>query len=394
MDNQNANGGFSPNPNNFPGQFGSYDPNAGQKSGEQPAENTASSADANTPNTQPKDAADFIVRPLENVRTRSLVESPREVSAEELAKAQAYQQELARQERVYKTKKRAEKTGVYVGLGIFGIIFVVAIIFVVVGVLGGGYGFGNNIRGGESEEDKKLSVIDGYQCTTAKCQRMDDLPDGRILLRDNEYFIYNKASGETTLTTIENQDYNSIKSFSWGGKIYAIVYPTTEKKGLFSIDENRLVVDYAYDEFYTEASNSAYNEMTWAEGKYIIARKDSPVEYSALDLSTGQSVLRASSRVFIHDGFFIALNSDGSRLVYRAGEGSAFLVLESTEKLYTRDGVLVRVEADGGLTYYNTAGEEVYDDNVGFADSLDEYDSDQIPSIIARDNRFYSIPGN
>ncbi len=391
MDNQNANGGFSPNPNNFPGQFGSYDPNAGQNI------NNGASAQATNAKEQKSEAQtnDFVVRPLENARTQSLVESPREMSSEELAKAQAYQKELLRQERAYKTKKKAEKAGVYAALGIFGLILVGVVVFVLVGVIGGGYGRGKIIEGGGNEEEQKLSVIDGYQCKTTKCARMDDLPDGRILLRDNDYYVYNKNTQEATLTAIESQDYNSVKTFKWGNKIYAVLDPNTEKSGLFSISDNRMAVTYLYDEFFTDIENTdIYGEMAWVTSQYIIARTASPAQYYVIDLLTGQSVLRGSSKVFMHDGFFIARESNGERRAYLSGSTNAFLVVKSGEKLFTRDGILLYYSETGQLRYFARNGQEVSDYRGTFIEELLRVDSRYIISTIEGNNAYYKIPGN
>lgn len=434
MDNQNANGGFSPNPANFSGQFGSYDPNAGQQpitSGQinqapnapidpttgivMPQANygqaltapestptqTSTEAPATPVETAPepeKNPADkFIVKPnLINLQTKSMVESQREMSADELAKANAYAAELKRQEKAAQRQKAAKRVGVYVLLGAFGVAFLGVVVFLLVQILNTSSG-GIIIGDGEGGGDKiKLNVIDGYQCKTEKCVRMDDMPDGRIILRDEGYIIYNKQDSTTTPTTIEDQDYNSIKSFTWGKKTYAVVDPSSGKSGLFSISDNRMVVDYHYDKFYIDPKDDTiYGDMAWITDQYIIASTASPKEYNVIDLLTGQSVLRGSERVFMHDGFLIGYEANGERRVYTPGSSNAFLIVKNTDSLFTRSGVLIHyASANKSARYYGSDGKIMATNKISFWKEISRLSREALLAELKGNNKFYKIPGN
>lgn len=444
MDNQNANGGFSPNPANFPGQFGSYDPNAGQQpitSGQLDATksapidpvtgivmpqanygktaltaadipmqqeqatpmesptNTATSPEAAPIPEAPSEKApieNFIVKPnLVNLQTKSLVESQREMSADELAKANAYAAEVQRQERQAKRQKAAKRIGVYVGLGAFGLIFIGVLVFLIVEILNtsnGGIGTNSNTGGGQAS---KLNVIDGYQCKTENCKRMNDLPDGRILLRDQGYIIYDKKDATTTLTAIDDQDYNSITSFTWGEKTYAVIDPVSDKSGLFSISDNRMVISYRYDKFYTDINDSnIYGDMAWVTSQYIIAYTSAPSEYHVVDLISGQSILRGSSRVFMHDGFFIGYEGE-ERRVYTSGADSAFLVVGSNDYLFTRDGILIIYKPQTyQAQYYDASGKLAYNVSLPFWSEINRVYRDALLAEFKGNTKYYKIPGN
>lgn len=435
MDNQNANGGFSPNPANFSGQFGSYDPNAGQQvisSGQNtpqsapidpttgvvmpqanygqaitaPIEPIPAQPEAQESTLQPtvetspqsENSADkFIVKPnLVNLQTKSLVESQREMSADELAKANAYAAEIQRQERAAKRQKAAKRIGVYIALGIFGITFLGVLVFLLVQIVNTSRG-GIQIGDQQGDGDKiKLSVIDGYQCKTEKCTRMDDMPDGRIILRDEGYIIYNKQDSTATPITIDDQEYNSIKSFNWGKKVYAVLDPVSDKSGLFSISDNRMVVDYHYDKFYTDPKNSdIYGDMAWITDQYIIASTSSPNEYSVVDLLTGKSILRGSERVFMHDGYFIGYEANNERRAYTSGSSKAFLIVKDGDNLFTRNGILIYVSGNGNMVrYYDANGSIVPANKISFWSEISRLQREKLVAELKGNNKYYKIPGN
>lgn len=432
MDNQNANGGFSPNPANFPGQFGSYDPNAGQQ--------TISSGQLNPTQNAPIDPTTGVVMPqanygqaiiapvqeaqnpapatpeptiaprdqlaeqrpedkvivdpnLINLQTKSLVESQRESSADELAKANAYAEELKRQERIAARQKTAKRAGIYAALGIFGLAFLGVVGFLLLQIL-------NTSKGGvqtggvaEEQGEVKYNVIDGYQCKTDKCARMDDLPDGRILLRDEGYIIYNKQDSTSTSTTIEDQDYNSIKSFTWGSKIYAVVDPVSDRSGLYSISDNRMVVGYQYDTYYTDVNNEEiYGDMAWVTDQYIIASTSSPKEYSVVDLLSGQSILRGGEHVFMNGGFLFGYEANGERRVYAPGSSSAFLVAPAGDALFVRDSILIYYAASGNVRYYNTSGQTARTSDIGFWEEIRRINRKELLAFLNGNSKYYKIP--
>ncbi len=438
MDNQNANGGFSPNPANYPGQFGSYDPNAGQQtisSGQLEAANhppvdpvtgavmpqanygnalhepepVATPEPTPTPQEAPTEPVippapegkapieNFIVKPnLVNLQTKSLVESQREMSADELAKANAYAAEVQRQERQAKRQKTVKRVGLYVGLGTFGLVFLGVFAFLLIEIFNtstGGVTPGDPTGGGTTAS---LSVIDGYECKTTECKRINDLPDGRIIIRDNGYHLYDKQNSTTTLTAIDDQEYNSITSFTWGEKIYAVIDPISDRSGIFSISDNRMVVDYQYDQYFTDVTNNdIYGEMAWVTSQYIIAKNSAPDEYHVIDLLSGQSVLRGSARVFMHDGFFFGYETGGERRVYTKGASTAFVVATANDHIFTRDGILIVYKTQNKhARYYNSEGKEIYSTGIPFWTEINRLWGDNLLATYKGSASYYKIPAS
>ena len=282
-----------------------------------------------------------IVHPqnYENVQTQSKVESAREDADRELAKIKAYNEEMLRRQRADERKVKAKRTAIFLMIGAIVLIFVVVLVWVVVNALMTVNTPPAPSEKSEEEQVVKYDVVDGYQCKTQKCYMVTELPDHRYLVRDDNFFIYNKTTGDITATTVSNQEYHSISAFTWGESILLELDPESESSGLYSVTENRLITGYAYDSFYKDIKDDVYKEMNWVYGQYIIARANG--SYRLVRLVDAKEVVRGNLGVFIYDQFLFDYESDGVRHLYTmdgnkfktTNQGSALFVNNKTHCL-------------------------------------------------------------
>jgi len=165
---------------------------------------------------------------LVNVQTQSIVKSAREEAEQELAQVKAYNDEMLRRERAAEGVNTAKRTG----LLIFGIILGVAVVGVIIWLVVSAIIFAQHPVDPTDlppeEDPAKLGEVDGYKCKTANCEKVVDLPDGRIIIRDTSYYIYDLEEKVATLTTIENRDYHAITPFYWGKRLLAELDPESD----------------------------------------------------------------------------------------------------------------------------------------------------------------------
>ena len=306
--------------------------------------------------------ANVVVQPdsYVNVQSRSMVETTREEASKELEEIKAFNKELERQEHLQENKNKAKHVIVFTLLGIFG-----AIILVVLGWMA--YNTFIAVRPIAPPEEKeeggsetKYDTVDGYQCETTNCYKAAELPDGRILIRDTDFYVYNTEEKKAVLTTIENQEYHEIRPFTWGGKPYLVLDPESSKSGLFSIDDNGLTVSFKYDSFYTDINDDVYREMKDAEGQYIVAKLGN--YYRLVRLYDGQEMISGAERVFVHGEFYVSFEQNGERRLYD-NSGHQIKVIASGNHLYINGAYAVDVKPTNAKSYtftiYSSNGETV-----------------------------------
>lgn len=325
----------------------------------------------------------------ENQRSQSVIYSQREITEQQLAEVRARNEAALREQQRLATEEKVERVGFKTGVAIFiAVIVVVAVILVAVII--------SSIRKPvappeDPPEDPPmaLSTVDGYSCETQLCGKVTDLPDGRIILRDENYYIYDTKTKERSSTTIDAQDYIDVYSFSWGGKIYVTLDPTTNNTALYSVDENRYVVSYEYDNYYTNINDSVYDEMHQIEGSYIVAKVGGTLKI--VNLTTGQPVAKGTSRVFTHDGYYFGYE-EGNRIYIYTQTGKVITTITQDEenRIYTREGRLIVVKEKFDVRLYGQSGEELGDDAI--ANEIFEYGNDDYLAYINGNNKFYKIP--
>ena len=381
MDNQNANnGGFPQNPN------------PPQNNNQQP-----------TPNQNANN--------LENVRTQSVIESAREVAEKELAAQQAYNLQVLKAQQAAARREEEKHIAVKVALAIFGVIIAIALIWLVIEVIkilntGSRSDGCVNSDGTISKSccDRAeykdhascqdvidpLPTIEGYKCTQKDCKKMADIvKNERMIIRDKSYIIYDAKKNSTTTTTIDNSiDYTSMSVFEWGkGKYYAILKPSTEESGLYSISDNQQVIPNKITRFYHDINHKAYNGMKDVLGKYIIVRESS--QYRLYDIITGKELANASDGIFTYGKYIMAYHEGGIRRVYNFDKRQIALV-NPGEEVYMRSGYMV-VSGKSFYVYDNLGNRQNASKNSVYQDILKQKASERA-NYLKKSKNYYHMP--
>lgn len=327
---------------------------------------------------------------LQNVQTQSVVKSTREEASEQLAAINARNAEIARQQKLAEDAAKAKRTIIYIILGLFFAAILGAAIWLAVNAIIASQSGIAPAASVEQQQKQKYGTVEGYKCKTDKCVKTVDIAEKQILIRDGaSYYLHNTESNETLLTTIPEQDYHSVTPFVWGGKTYAILDPEAAQSGLYSISDNRQVADFAYDEFYHDINSAEYSDMTWVEGKYIVAKSNGLL--SLIQLGTGKVVIQAQKRVFIHDDFLFSYESDGSIRVM-AQNGTQFLVARGDINMFTNGTYLLFFNEKKGVTFYSKDGQATKDkDLTQYLSTFNK--QDPIP-ILDQNPSYFHIPAN
>lgn len=381
-------------PDTYVGGTG-YAPNADQTKPEDNTDDLQKIAEGADPEAVKKAAEEAkqanAYNPLdyENQRSQSVIYSQREITEQQLAEVRARNEAALREQQRIATEEKVERASFKTGVAIFiAAIIVVAIVLVIIII--------SSIRPivpppePEPEDPPMaLSTVDGYSCETQTCGKVTDLPDGRIILRDDNYYIYDTKTKQRDSTTIDAIDYIDVYSFTWGGKTYVTLDPTSNYTALYSVEENRYVVTYAYDKYYTNINDSVYDEMHQIEGSYIVAKIDKTLKI--VNLTSGQPVAKGTSRVFTHDGFYFGYE-EGNRIYLYTQTGKTITTITQDEenRVFTRNGRLVVVKEKYDVRLYDQAGEEIGDDPI--YDEIFDRGNDDYLSYIINTKSFYQIP--
>ena len=244
---------------------------------------------------------------LENVQTQSVVESAREEAEKELEQVRAYNEALVRQQKAQENATKAKKTSVTIFGVIIFIVLLGVIAWLVVNAIILAQGPAGPGKDSEVIDPAQLAEIDGYKCTTTNCAKVVDLPDGRIIIRDTAYYIYDLEEKEATLTSIEEKDYHAITPFYWGDRLLAELDPESDASALYSITENRALTSYNFDTIYRDINDDVYKNQTSIKGSYI---KD-PVSLQ-LDVDFAEKNLVANGKIKTRNDN-IALNASAPK---------------------------------------------------------------------------------
>ena len=233
---------------------------------------------------------------LENVQTQSVVESAREEAEKELEQVRAYNEALVRQQKAQENATKAKRTSVTIFGVIIFIVLLGVIAWLVVNAIILAQGPAGPGKDSEVIDPAQLAEIDGYKCTTTNCAKVVDLPDGRIIIRDTAYYIYDLEEKEATLTSIEEKDYHAITPFYWGDRLLAELDPESDASALYSITENRALTSYNFDTIYRDINDDVYKNQTSIKGSYIIVKGSG--NYRMINVATGTEVVRGTNKVY------------------------------------------------------------------------------------------------
>ena len=327
----------------------------------------------------------------ENVQTQSMVMSTREEANGQLAEIEARNAEIARQQKLAEDARKAKKTGLYI---------IVAIIFIAI-IVAGGWLIFNAILAGQKtvtpeviDDDDggetKYGRVEGYKCTSDQCEKVADIDEKKIIVRDaNKFYIYNKNSKKTSLTTIASKVYHEITIFQWGNKTLAVLDPESGQSALYDITSNRQVTSFAYDEFYMDINSDAYKDMTNLVSGFIIARNGTSLRL--IDLASGSEKIRSDKRVFIHDNFYFTYENDGSIRAYTDTQ-KQIVIIAAAETAFIKNNTLIVMKANGTFATYDVSGTK--DTKSDLYKTINKMQSKNRLSSLSSDSSFYRVPAN
>ena len=337
-----------------------------------------------TPDIPPENAQD---PNIVNVQTQSIVESAREEAEKELEQVKAYNDEMLRRERAAEAANTAKRTGLTIFGIILGIAVVVITIWLVVNSVILAQGPADPGEKPPEADPDELSVIDGYKCTTTNCEKVVDLPDGRIIIRDTNYYIYDLEEREAILTTIENRDYHAITPFYWGERLLAELDPESDPSAIYNISENHATTGYNYDAIYHDIEDEVYKDQKHVLGKMIIVKGSG--SYRLIDLTTGSEIVRGSNKVFTHGNFYFGYEA-GNEIRAYTGTGKQFKAAKENERLYVKDKYVVYLNDKDSFEVYDEQGVKMGPkDNLCI--TLRKINRKTLRSTLDKDNSYYNI---
>lgn len=328
----------------------------------------------------------------ENVQTQSVVMSTREEAGIQLAQIEAQNAEILRQQKLAEDARRAKKTGVYI---------IVAFIFIAIIVAGGWLIFNavlagqqtvtpEEIGGDDDGGEAKYGRVEGYKCTSDQCEKAADIDDNKIIVRDsNKFYIYNKNSKRTSLTTIASKVYHEIAIFSWNNKTLAVLDPESGQSALYDITSNRQVTSFLYDEFYTDPSADVYKDLANELSSYIIARNGT--SYRLVDLSSGTEKVRSDKRVFAHGVYFFSYEVGGTIRAYTDTQ-KQIAIVAADETVFIKDNYLIVMKPNGTFAAYDSNG--VKNTNYSIVKTINKIQSKTRLNTLMSDSSYYRLPAN
>lgn len=263
-------------------------------------------------------------------------------------------------EKLMRAKEKRKRT-LTISLTVIGIVIVVGgLVFLILTNLGGNRIKDRDPDKPEGEAGVVLSTIEGYKCTTTNCAKATDLTENTILVQDEAYYVYDRTTGGTVRTTIDEGTYRSFTPFFWGDQLLLVLERATGRQGLYSITGNRgLTEAYNYESFSRDINSEVYAGMKWIEGRYILASASSEVRL--IDVMNGNEIVRASVRIFVDRDFIIGFHGYGDRRIYTM-TGTRFLVDGGSMFLAIYDHHVFQSTGKTNVEIYDTNGEKLKHD--------------------------------
>lgn len=338
-------------------------------------------------NASQKPAEPIDYSKLENVKTKSIVESRHESASEELRQLQALEEQRLAQQRAEIKAAAAKKTGTYITVTIICVVLLICLVFFFLSLV-------KYLRkptsieisgntGGSSETVK----IGTYTCKKSDCNSKLDLADGRQLIKDDSYLLYNQGTEESFVLTLEG-DYAEFNEFKWGEKHYLLAKNSDGLGAIFSVTDNKYVTDAVYESVLGDASDSAYDRMSWAVGRFIIAKRSG--SYRLVSIEDGTEKVSGILGVFAtQSGYYISREEGGVLRVFNSSKQQIILT-EEGERLYERDGFLILADEDD-FDVYNNDGDTVDDEECSFYDELDDLEDESIVGFLNGNSAYFHI---
>ena len=324
---------------------------------------------------------------LENAKTKSIVESRRESASEELRQLQALEEQRLAQQRAEIKMAAAKKTGTYITVTIICVVLLICLVFFFLSLVKYLRKPTSTEISGNTGEISETVKIGTYTCKKADCESKLDLADGRQLIKDDSYILYNQDAEESFVLTLEG-DYVEFNEFNWGEKHYLLAKNADGLGAIFSVTDNKYVTDAVYESILGDASDSAYDRMNWVVGKLIIAKRSG--SYRLVNIEDGSEKVSGVLGVFAtQSGYYIAREEGGVLRVFNSEKVQIILTSEG-EQLYERDGYLI-VANEKQFNIFKNNGETVKNKECSFYDELKGQKREALVNFLNGNSAYFHI---
>lgn len=324
---------------------------------------------------------------LENVKTKSMIESRRESASAELRQLQMLEEQRLAQLKMEEKVVAAKKTSVYVVVAIVCIVLLICLVFFFLSLA-------KYLRkptdadiSGGSGSSSEVVTLGTYTCKKSDCEAMLDLADGRQLIKDNSYILYNQGTEESFILTLEG-DYTEFDEFTWGDKHYLLAKNSDGLGAIFSTTDNKYITDAIYESVLGDASDSAYAGMNWVVGEFVIAKRSG--SFRLVNIKDGTERVSGVLGVFAtRSGYYVAKEEGGILRVYNSSK-TQVLLTESGDQLYERDGFLIIASADRFEIYKND-GEAARSEECPFYNELRDKERGSLVAFLNGNSAYLHI---
>lgn len=325
---------------------------------------------------------------LENVKTKSMVESRRASASQELQRFQMLEEQRQAQLKMQEKVAAAKKTTMYITVTAICIVLLICLVFFFLSLAKYLRKPTDTDTSGGTGGTSEVTKIGTYSCKKNDCELLvEELSDGRQLIKDNSYLLYNQGTEESFILTLEGE-YAEFEEFSWGDKHYLLAKNAEGLGAIFSTTDNKYITDAVYESVLGDASDPAYAGMDWIVGNLIIAKRSG--SYRLLSIEDGAEKVAGVLGVFVtHSGYYIAREENGVLRAYNSSKKQVVLT-ESDQQLYERDGFLV-VAGSHGFQIYKNDGTDARSEECPFYKELSEKDNSSLVGFLNGNGAYLHI---
>ena len=324
---------------------------------------------------------------LKNVKTKSMVASRHETASEELRRLQILEEQRQAQLRMQEKVVAAKKTSVYLIVTAICIVLLICLVFFFISLAKYLRKPNNTDIGGGAGGTSEVVKLGTYACKKGDCAVVQELSDGRQLIKDSGYLLYDQGKEESFVLSLEG-DYESFMEFTWGDNQYFLAKDADNLGAIFSITENKYITDAIYEDVLGDQFDPAYKDMNWVVGKLIIAKRSG--SYRLVDIDDGSEKVSGVLGVFAtKSGYYISREEDGVLRVFNSSK-KQILLTNSGDQLYERDGLLIVANADR-FELYNNDGAAVRTDDCAFYNELREKERGELVGFLNNNAAYLHI---
>ena len=335
----------------------------------------------------PKPAEPIDYSKLENVKTKSIVESRHASASEELRQLQILEEQRLAQIRMEEKMAATKKFTTYIIIAAICLVLLICLVFFFLSLakylrrptdieIGGG-------TGGSSE----VAKLGTYTCKKSDCEVALEFTDGRQLIKDDGYILYDQGKEDSFVLTLEGE-YAEFLEFAWGDKHYLLVKDTEGLGAIFSTTDNRYITDAIYESVVSDVSDNLYSGMDWVVGKMIIAKRSG--SYRLVDIEDGTEKVSGILGVYAtKSGYYIAREENGVLRVFNSSKNQVLLT-ESGQQLYERDGFLI-VANEERFEIYKNDGTAARSEECSFYNELREKNRGEIVNFLNSNGAYLHI---